>query len=92
MIGGISPISTAGAATDDEWGIDFENKVTKINPEKYIQTVKFLEEAKQYGTDLAMQDQATTDLFLSNKLAFLPGGPWMNPTYQEAHEEHRFGV
>ena len=25
----------------------------------------------------------TTDLFLSDKLAFLPGGPWMNPTYQE---------
>jgi multiple sugar transport system substrate-binding protein len=73
----------SGAATDDEWGIDFENKVTKINPEKYIQTVKFLEEAKKYGTDLGMQDQATTDLFLSDKLAFLPGGPWMNPTYQE---------
>jgi multiple sugar transport system substrate-binding protein len=73
----------SGAATEDEWGIDFENKTTKINPEKYIQTVKFLEAAKEYGTDLAMQDQATTDLFLSDKLAFLPGGPWMDPTYQE---------
>jgi multiple sugar transport system substrate-binding protein len=73
----------SGAATDDEWGIDFASKTTKISPDKYAQTVAFLEEAKKYGTDLAMQDQATTDLFLSDKLAFLPGGPWMDPTYQE---------
>jgi multiple sugar transport system substrate-binding protein len=74
----------SGAATSDEWGIDFTNKTTKINPDKYIQTVKFLEEAKQYGTDLALQDQATTDLFLSNKLAFVISGPWSNPTFLEA--------
>jgi multiple sugar transport system substrate-binding protein len=76
----------SGAATDDEWGIDFETKTTRISPEKYAQTVTFLEEAKKYGTDLAMQDQAATDLFLSDKLAFLPGGPWMNPTYQEGQK------
>jgi multiple sugar transport system substrate-binding protein len=74
----------SGAATDKEWGIDFANKKTMINPEKYIQTVKFLEEAKKYGYEGGDQDQATTDLFLSNKLAFLVTGPWMNPTFLEA--------
>jgi multiple sugar transport system substrate-binding protein len=74
----------SGAATDAEWGIDFANKKTLINPEKYIQTVKFLEEAKKYGTENGDQDQATTDLFLSNKLAFIVSGPWMDPTFKAA--------
>ena len=76
----------SGAGTADEWGIDFANKTTKINPEKYIQTVKFLEEAKKYGTENGDQDQATTDLFLSNKLAFIVTGPWMDPTFKAAKE------
>jgi multiple sugar transport system substrate-binding protein len=76
----------SGAATDEDWGIDFANKATKINPEKYIATVKFLEAAKEYGTENGDQDQATTDLFLSNKLAFIVTGPWMNPTYKAAKE------
>jgi multiple sugar transport system substrate-binding protein len=76
----------SGAATSDEWGIDFTNKTTKINPEKYIETVKFLEAAKAYGTENGDQDQATTDLFLSNKLAFIVTGPWMDPTFKAAKE------
>ncbi len=74
----------SGAATADEWGIDFTNNTTKISEAKYAQTVKFLEEAKKYGVDLGDQDQATTDLFISNKLAFIATGPWMNPTFLEA--------
>jgi multiple sugar transport system substrate-binding protein len=76
----------SGAATDSEWGIDFANKTTMINPDKYLQTVKFLEEAKKYGTENGDQDQATTDLFLSNKLAFIVSGPWMNPTFLAAKQ------
>jgi multiple sugar transport system substrate-binding protein len=78
----------SGAATADEWGIDFANKTTKINPEKYIQTVKFLEAAKAYSTENGDQDQATTDLFLSNKLAFIATGPWMNPTFKAAKDSN----
>jgi multiple sugar transport system substrate-binding protein len=74
----------SGAATPDEWGIDFANKTTKISADKNTQTVTFLEEAKKYGVDLGDQDQATTDMFISNKLAFIATGPWMNPTFLEA--------
>jgi multiple sugar transport system substrate-binding protein len=76
----------SGAATPDEWGIDFAAKKTKLSPEKYIETVKFLEAAKAYGTENGDQDQATTDLFLSNKLAFIVTGPWMDPTFKAAKE------
>jgi multiple sugar transport system substrate-binding protein len=78
----------SGAATSAEWGIDFANKKTLINPEKYIQTVKFLESAKAYGTENGDQDQATTDLFLSNKLAFIVTGPWMDPTFEAAKKSN----
>ncbi|HCS38320.1 MAG TPA: sugar ABC transporter substrate-binding protein [Anaerolineaceae bacterium] len=78
----------SGAATSEEWGIDFDAKTTKINPEKYIQTVKFLEAAKEYGTENGDQDQATTDLFLSNQLAFIVTGPWMDPTFKAAAESN----
>lgn len=74
----------SGAATPEEWGIDFAAKKTLLSPEKYIETVKFLEAAKAYGTENGDQDQATTDLFLSNKLAFVVTGPWMNPTFEAA--------
>jgi len=77
----------SGAATAAEWGIDFANKKTMINPDKYVQTVKFLEESKKYGTENGDQDQATTDLFLSNKLAFIVTGPWMDPTFKAAKEK-----
>ncbi len=76
----------SGAATPEEWGIDFANKKSLISPEKYAQTVTFLEEAKKYGTENGDQDQATTDLFLSNKLAFVVTGPWMDPTFKAAKE------
>jgi multiple sugar transport system substrate-binding protein len=78
----------SGAATADEWGIDFATNTTKINPEKYIQTVKFLEAAKEFGTENGDQDQATTDLFLSNQLAFIVTGPWMDPTFKAAKESN----
>lgn len=78
----------SGAATSAEWGIDFANKKTLINPDKYIQTVKFLEAAKAYGTENGDQDQATTDLFLGNKLAFIVTGPWMNPTFEAAKKSN----
>jgi multiple sugar transport system substrate-binding protein len=76
----------SGAATPEEWGIDFANKKSMLSPEKYIETMKFLEAAKAYGTENGDQDQATTDLFLSNKLAFIVTGPWMNPTFKAAKD------
>jgi multiple sugar transport system substrate-binding protein len=80
----------SGAATSEEWGIDFANKKTLINPDKYIQTVKFLEEAKKYGTENGDQDQATTDLFLSDKLAFIVTGPWMDPAKDTSGLEYDY--
>jgi multiple sugar transport system substrate-binding protein len=74
----------SAAATDADWGIDFANKKTMINTDKYIQTVKFLEASKAYGFSGGDQAQETTDLFIANKLAFIATGPWMDPTFKDA--------
>ena len=72
MTGGISPTFTpVPPLLKNGVSISLPRRFTQ--PEKYIETVKFLEAAKAYGTDNGDQDQATTDLFLSNKLAFVHG-------------------
>jgi multiple sugar transport system substrate-binding protein len=74
----------AGVANDDEWGIDWAAKKTRLNPEKYAQMMQFLLDARQYGTEIGNRDQAADDLFMSNKLAYRVSGPWSNVTYAEA--------
>jgi multiple sugar transport system substrate-binding protein len=74
----------AGAGQDNEWGIDWANKKTLLNPDKYAQMVKFMLDAKQYGTDIGNRDQAAQDLFMSNKLAYRISGPWTNVTFADA--------
>ncbi|MBI9050566.1 MAG: extracellular solute-binding protein [Anaerolineaceae bacterium] len=76
----------SGAGTADEWGIDFDNNVTKINPEKFAQAAQFLVDAKPFGTELGIGDQGATDLFITNQLAYTVSGPWANPTFLEAKE------
>jgi len=74
----------SGVASEAEWGIDFVNKKTLINPDKFAQMMEFLVEARKYGPELGNRSQGATDLFLANKLAFVVSGPWKNVTFQEA--------
>jgi multiple sugar transport system substrate-binding protein len=74
----------AGVANDNEWGIDWANKKTLLNPDKYAQLVQFMMDAKEYGTEIGNRDQGAQDLFLSNKLAYRISGPWTNVTFADA--------
>jgi multiple sugar transport system substrate-binding protein len=74
----------AGVAAEDEWGIDWATRKTKLNPEKYAQMMQFLIDARQYGTEIGNRDQAANDLFMSDKLAYRVSGPWSNVTFAEA--------
>jgi multiple sugar transport system substrate-binding protein len=78
----------AGVANENEWGIDWANKKTLLNPEKYAELVKFQIAAKEYGTDIGNRDQAAQDLFLSNKLAYRISGPWTNVTFADAKKSN----
>lgn len=74
----------SGVANDSQWGIDWPNKKTNLDANAYATLVKFLIEAKKYGTDIGNRDQAAEDLFLSNKLAYRISGPWTNVPYADA--------
>lgn len=60
----------------DEWGIDYQNNESLINVEKMAEAVEFVHDIAQYGVNLGRGDQAAQDLFISNKMAFFPDGPW----------------
>ncbi|MFV0244518.1 MAG: extracellular solute-binding protein [Qingshengfaniella sp.] len=74
----------SGIANDDEWGADFANDVTRINPEKFAQAGQLLLDMAPYTSGTSRNDQATRDLFISNQLAFYITGPWVNPTFVNA--------
>lgn len=55
---------------------------TTITADQLAKAYDFLKSASQYCTDASPADQATSDLFTTNKLAFMPNGPWADPTYK----------
>lgn len=67
-----------------EWGIDFKNNKTLINEDAYAKTAEFLIKAKPYTSKLEWDNQASTDQFIANQLAYYPDGAWMDPTFQDA--------
>ena len=75
-----------GIGTREEWGIDFANNKTLVNPDKWAKTAEFLIAAKPYTTDLPVLDQGVTDLFIANQLAFYFCGSWCDPTFVAAKE------
>ncbi|HEX2981785.1 MAG TPA: extracellular solute-binding protein [Anaerolineaceae bacterium] len=78
----------SGIAENNEWGIDFANDQTLINPDKLAQAAAYLKEVQQYATEMGSADQGTIDLFTTNQMAFLVDGPWDNPGFEKAHEEN----
>jgi len=74
----------SGIAEADEWGIDFDNQKTLINPEKLATTAQMLMDIKPYTTGTSDDEQVTKDLFITNQLAFVISGPWLNPIFEQA--------
>lgn len=68
----------------NEWGIDFANNKSLINPDAWVSEAEWLLKVKPYASEASFGDQSITDLFSSNKLAFTIGGPWVNPTWEAA--------
>ena len=71
----------------DVWGIDWDTRTTKIDPEAMASTLQFMVDTVPYSSGTSRNDQATKDLFISNQLAFHAVGPWVDPTYQQAKAE-----
>lgn len=77
----------SGVAEPNEWGIDFAGKKTLIVPDKLAATTQFMTDIKAFTTGTSEDDQVTKDLFVTNELAFIIGGPWINPIFEQAAKE-----
>jgi|GEM_PF-863682 len=55
---------------------------TTITADQLAKAYDFLKSASPFCTDASPADQATSDLFTTNKLAFFPSGPWSDPTFK----------
>lgn len=61
---------------------DVVNGKTTITADQLAKAYEFLKDASTYCTDASPADQATSDLFTTNKMAFFPSGPWSDPTFK----------
>jgi len=77
----------SGVAEQDEWGIDFDNVKTLIKPDKLAQALAMLIDLKSYSSGTSEDEQVTKDLFITNQLAFVVNGPWVNPIFEQAAKE-----
>ncbi|MCF3932094.1 ABC transporter substrate-binding protein [Acuticoccus sp. M5D2P5] len=76
----------AMAGDESNWGIDWETRTTKIDPEVMTKVLQMFVDMVPVNSGTSRNDQATKDLFISNQLAYHAIGPWVDPTYRQAAE------
>ncbi len=67
-----------------------DGKSTLLKADAYQQTFDFLLKMKPYVVSSFVSDQASTDLFDTNQLAFLTMGPWLAPTLDAVKGKNGF--
>jgi multiple sugar transport system substrate-binding protein len=61
-----------------------DGKSTLLTAEAYTKAFEFFLKVKPYGVGSFQYDTATSDLFMTDQLAFISMGPWLAPTLEEA--------
>jgi multiple sugar transport system substrate-binding protein len=60
---------------------------TLVDAEAYAQMLEFLLAAEEYNAEVPFHDQASTDLFITNEMAFIAYGPWRDGAFAAAAAE-----
>lgn len=68
--------------------IGWEDGQTTITPEALLPGFTYLQKIGRYAAPYLFEDQAATDAFTGNKLAFGVEGPFWNPNLEAAAEEN----
>lgn len=74
-------LEDAIAGVGGQNGVSADGKTTTITADQVKQAIDMIETMKPYMTQVSDWDQATTDAFTSNKIAFVYNGPWGDPGY-----------
>jgi multiple sugar transport system substrate-binding protein len=76
-----------GVTGADKSCIAPDGKSTTMEADSYATLFEYLVGLQPYTAEPFMYDTATTDLFVTNQMAFVSMGPWLAPTLEEAKAE-----
>ena len=65
-------------------GVSADGKSTTITTDQVQKAIELIQQLKPYSSEIGNWDQASTDQFTTNKLAFQYCGPWCDPGYLAA--------
>jgi multiple sugar transport system substrate-binding protein len=80
-------LSFYGGVKGAQFGLSPDGKSLTMDVSKYADALEFMKEFQSYSSDVSFADQAATDLFNTNKMAFMVSGPFADPTFEQAKKE-----
>jgi multiple sugar transport system substrate-binding protein len=80
-------LSFYGGVKGAQLGLSSDGKSLTMDVAKYADALEFMKEFQSYSSDVSFADQAGTDLFTTNKMAFFVSGPFADPSFEQAKKE-----
>jgi multiple sugar transport system substrate-binding protein len=76
-----------GGIKGAQFGLTPDGKSVTMDAAKYADALAFMKDLQSYSSDVSFADQAATDLFVTNKMAFMVGGPFADPAFEQAKKQ-----
>ncbi len=80
-------LSFYGGVKGAQMGLSPDGKSLTMDVSKYADALAFMKDFQSYSSDVSFADQAATDLFTTNKMAFMVTGPFADPSFEQAKKE-----
>ncbi len=80
-------LSFYGGVKGAQLGLSPDGKSLTMDVSKYADALGFMKDFQSYSSDVSFADQAATDLFTTNKMAFMVTGPFADPSFEQAKKE-----
>jgi multiple sugar transport system substrate-binding protein len=80
-------LSFYGGVKGAQLGLSPDGKSLTMDVSKYADALAFMKDFQSFSSDVSFADQAATDLFTTNKMAFMVTGPFADPSFEQAKKE-----
>ena len=80
-------LSFYGGVKGAQLGLSPDGKSLTMDVSKYADALGFMKDFQSYSSNVSFVDQAATDLFTTNKMAFFVSGPFADPAFAQAKKE-----
>jgi multiple sugar transport system substrate-binding protein len=76
-----------GGVKGSQFELSPDGKSVVMEASNYAAAFEFMKNFQAYSSDVSFADQAATDLFTTNKMAFFVSGPFADPAFAQAKKE-----